>query len=114
MKIMDVNEYIKFCHRVLMANGLKKNGFVLFPRVVCEDGFEVSIQAGNALYSIPREDGREEYTAFELEYPNKTDLILIPYAEDERNLLGTTYPFVPAEEVNELLVKHGGIVDLKV
>lgn len=114
MKIMDVNELVKFSHRILMANGMRPDGFVLFPRIVCEDGFEVSIQAGSSVYSIPRENGREKYAAFELGYPSEKDPILLPYAEDERNLLGTVYPFVPVEEVNEMIVNHGGIVDLKV
>lgn len=91
-----------------------KYDHVYLPVVVCADGFRVSIQAGAALYSIPREDGMYPYSAFELGYPSEEEPLINEYAEyygsDGIDYTDTVYPFVPTELVDEVLRKHGYIV----
>lgn len=79
------------------------------PRVRCQDGFEMSVQAGVMLYSIPRlnlSDG--DYTACEIGFPNREEELIKQYAEDPKNLTETVYGYVPVKLIDEVIKKHGG------
>ncbi len=80
------------------------------PRLVCKDGFSMSIQAGEDFQCTPmehREDG--DYTAVELGALSSLEELLVPYAEDKDALLDTTYPYVPVELVKVVIETHGEI-----
>ena len=81
------------------------------PRATCKDGFSISIQAGSSLYCRPRQDWLYEYDSVELGYPSDPDDLIAEYAEDPDDLTGTVYGYVPVELVDQLLEKHGGLVD---
>ena len=81
------------------------------PRVVCKDGFEISIQASDCHYCTPRVNGDVIYEEVELGYPNMEDELIAYYAEDPDDLTGTVYGWVPIDIVNQLIEKHGGIVE---
>jgi hypothetical protein len=81
------------------------------PRAICKDGFSISIQAGSGLYCHPRQDWMYEYDMVELGYPSNPDDLIAEYAEDPDDLTGTVYAYVPVEVVDQLLEKHGGLVD---
>jgi hypothetical protein len=78
-----------------------------YHRVVCHDGYDVSIQAGPYSYSHPRDD-HGPYDEVELGYPNRSDPLIDSYAEDPEALTNTVYPFVPAKIAHLLIAKHGG------
>ncbi len=80
-------------------------------RARCADGFAISIQASHTHYCLPREDGLDYYTNVELGYPSAADDLIAKYAETKDALTDTVYAYVPIEIVNELVAKHGGIVD---
>lgn len=84
-------------------------GYRCRPRVHCEDGFSVSVQASQYHHCRPRIDNAEKYNAVELGYPNADDDLITDYAEDDTD---TVYGYVPVEIVDKLIEKHGGIVDL--
>jgi hypothetical protein len=50
------------------------------PRVVCQDGFSISIQANEYLYCRPRYNVGP-YSKVELGYPSKRDSLIIEYAD---------------------------------
>ena len=78
--------------------------------VVCKDGFKMSVQAGEGLYSEPRCEA-ESYTKVEIGFPNKAESLLAEYAEDKVGCpTDTVYPYVPAKLVLEVIKKHGGMV----
>jgi hypothetical protein len=79
-----------------------------YAALVCEDGFSVSIQAGERSYCSPRND-IGPYTAVELGFPNEEDPLIIPWAEDGSDLKGTVYGYVPVDIVLEMITNHGGI-----
>ena len=81
------------------------------PRVQCADGYSVSVQVGTFLYCRPRVDGAEHYEAVELGYPSAEDPLINEYAENPWNYTDTVYGYVPVEIVDELLQKHGGIIN---
>ena len=81
-------------------------------RVVCADGFSMSVQAGASLYSTPRDD-EGPYKEVEVGYPTRIDPILEPYAEDTGDgkfLTEVVYPYTPSSVVKACVESHGGIV----
>lgn len=78
------------------------------PRVKCADGYTVSIQASIGHYCAPRTNKTNDYTTVELGFPNKEDDLIYKFREGSDSVYG----YVPIRIVNELLQKHGGIVDM--
>lgn len=100
---MTINEFLQKYRKT--NNGL----LIVRPRVRCADGYTVSVQAGEYHYCSPRADA-DHFDKVELGYPSEEDSELIDYAEDTTMLYDTVYGYVPVELVDEVLVKHGGIV----
>lgn len=96
-----INEWIKR-HRI--------NDW-LSERLVCKDGFEMSVQASNVHYCSPRVDNATHYTTVEVAFPTALEDELIYYAEDRRYPMKTVYGYVPVELVEKIVTKHGGIAD---
>ena len=78
-------------------------------RIVCNDGFSVSVQASETAYCSPRETAAHPYWAFELGFPSEKEETLMQYAEDEDRPTDTVYGYVPVSVVEALIDKHGGI-----
>ncbi len=78
------------------------------PYVVCKDGFKMSVQAGQTLYSTPK-DVADSYEDAEVGYPSTEESLLTSYAEDSENLCDTVYGYVPCSVIDEVIKKHGGI-----
>lgn len=81
---------------------------VLRPKVVCNDGFSISIQASETHYCEPRQSKISNYKSVELGFPSAEEELISDYAEDD-DLTNTVYGWVPVEIVDQLLEKHGGI-----
>lgn len=77
------------------------------PKVVCADGFSVSIQASRDHYCDPRSD-LGPWVEFELGYPSEPDELINEYAEDPSRPTDTVYGYVPVSVVEALIAKHGG------
>lgn len=83
-------------------------------KVVCKDGFSISIQASENHYCIPKVDGAYiEYKNVELGYPSDDESLIEEYSEgmEDTSLTQSVYPYVPAEIVKKMLDKHGGMVE---
>ena len=89
---------------------------VIRPHIFCEDGFEMSVQAGSGSYSAPREDLESgEYTACEVSFPNRKEELLMPYAEeDPETPTDSVYAYVPVEVIEQIIEKHGGWFDSRI
>ena len=79
-------------------------------RIECEDGFNISVQASEYMYCEPRINKGWPYSEVELGFPSKNDDLIDDYAE-EPGTIETVYPYVPIEIVNQLIEKHGGIIN---
>ena len=99
------------------SHGVGDNGGIN-QRVICDDGFTVSIQAsplhyahdssGRAPYwGLDRRTVEYTYTTFEI--GNPSDLIEPIGVWPERDS-GGVWAFVPRWAVEELLIRHGGAV----
>ena len=112
---MKINEFIQK-YRVVekLVPGMTRS---YNPHVVCKDGFKMSVQAGQTLYSTPK-DVADDYEEAEVGYPSTEETLLTTYAEDNDNLCDTVYGYVPCSIIDEVIEKHGGIdeeaiVDMK-
>ena len=105
------------------------------PRIACNDGFSVSVQASEFTYCHPRytqwqnEDGWQvingnyyasseiprnfetdrftPYESVELGFPSEADELIYEYAEGD-NYTDIVYGYVPVKIVEQLIEKHGG------
>lgn len=79
------------------------------PRIVCNDGFNMSVQCGYGNYCNPREDNEDFYTSAEIGFPNEKEYLIMEYAEDKEIPTDTVYGWVPSSIVDKVIEKHGGI-----
>ena len=116
----NINEFIKnnLKVNVLSEDPLMKHMMTSsrLPHIVCEDGFEMSVQVGYSLYSTPKKIAKR-YSAVEIGFPSDHEPLIEDYAEtfykddgeDVTDYTDTVYPYVPVKIVNKVLKKHGGI-----
>ena len=113
---MKINEFIQRNLKVtnhstnpLMMNHMTSSRL---PKIVCSDGFEMSVQVGSSLYSTPKKVAKR-YSAVEIGFPSEHEQLIEEYAEgsfDETpDYTDTVYPYVPVKIVDKVLKKHGGI-----
>lgn len=97
---MDLNEFI-VTHRIGQGDFLQTRG------ILCMDGFQVSVQAGEYYHSYPKNnDGPYE----EVECMFYGDVSDIPELEQHYN--DPVYSAVPIKLVESIIEKHGGISTL--
>jgi hypothetical protein len=77
------------------------------PRVVCADGFNMSVQAREHAYCSPRDNNGPWYQV-EVGYPSERSELLMPYVEDSERPTQTVYGYVPIEIVAQVIDEHGG------
>lgn len=105
--MLNTNLFLKLT-RNESSSGLIRNR----PRVICADGFQISIQASRCHYCDPRNNNADKYDKVELGYPSEEENLIMRYAEEDEEPTHTVYGYVPVEIVDEMLKKHGGIVDV--
>jgi len=119
----NINEFIQKYRTVteypdvpnLYDGGIGNMAVSRNPLVICKDGFVMSVQCGQSLYSSPR-DVAKQYREVEIGYPSVPEPLIAEYAEDweiegddDPRLCNTVYGFVPVKLVDQVLKKHGGI-----
>ena len=114
----SINEFIKknLKVKVLSTDPLMKHMLTStrLPKIVCVDGFEMSVQVGSSLYSTPKKVAKR-YSAVEIGFPSEREPLIEEYVElsifEEEfvDYTDTVYPYVPVKIVNKVLKKHGGI-----
>ena len=86
------------------------------PRIVCADGFSISVQAFSSSYCLPRQD-EGPHTHMEGGFPSSAPLDpeLLRSAEsfgwEEFDPTETVYPYVAREVFEREFALHGGIVE---
>ena len=78
-------------------------------KVICKDGFSMSVQANSTAYCSPRVDNAR-YHEVEVGYPSAEEELLLEYAENPNRPTKTVYGYVPTTLVYLIIVKHGGMV----
>ena len=83
-------------------------------KIVCKDGFEMSVQASEYTYCTPRIDNALHYEAAEVGYPSQREDLLMPYIDgdpEHSEPTNTVYGYVPSQIIVDVCAKHGGIVE---
>lgn len=100
---MTVREFLRSTYEVVHMG--KTDYQVVRPKVICKDGFEISIQAGSTDYSKPKSNLKNgNYKEVELGYPSMPDESIEKYRGS-----GNIFLYVPIKVVEALIEKHGGI-----
>ena len=118
---MKINEFIQRNLKVTNHSSDPSMKHMLtstrLPKIVCVDGFEMSVQVGHSLYSTPKKVAKR-YSEVEIGFPSEREPLIEEYVElgifDTAQGKGvdytdTVYPYVPVKIVNKVLKKHGGI-----
>ena len=78
-----------------------------YKHVVCKDGFNMSVQAGESAYSDPR-DNKGPYSHVEIGFPSSHSELLRPYMDGDGSDL---YGYVPVHVVQMVIDRHKGMVE---
>lgn len=81
------------------------------PRIICSDGFSVSIQASYAHYCKPR-NNIGPYTHFELGYPSEIVDSWISFVEafsENQDPCEQVYPYVPIHLIVDEMNRRGNV-----
>ena len=117
---MKINEFIQRNLKVTNHSSDPSMKHMLtstrLPKIICSDGFEMSVQVGSSLYSTPKKVAKR-YSAVEIGFPSVHEPLIEEYAEtfykedgeDVTDYTDTVYPYVPVRIVDKVLKKHGGI-----
>jgi hypothetical protein len=79
----------------------------VFPRIVCRDGFSMSVQGHAGAYSLPRDDFADKYVAVEVLCPAQKELD--EHKSGEQLDGEFLYARVPVWLVEAVIANHGGI-----
>ena len=102
---MTLKEFIKVTWNKAQASS---RSISIKPRIVCDDGFSMSVQGSTTHYCSPRES-QDWYDSMEVGFPSEEEPLINQYAEDSNDYTGTVYRYVPIEIIQEVITKHGGI-----
>ena len=81
------------------------------PRVVCANGFSMSVQAHDGAYCSPRANNARKYNEVEVGFPSSAEPLLMDYCDDPEYPTETVYAYVPTQVVTNIIAKHGGMVE---
>ena len=75
----------------------------------CADGFIMSVQANARAYCFPKSN-TGPYTEVEVGFPNREEILLLPFAEEPEKPTQTVYGWVPKQTILDVIAKHGGMI----
>lgn len=82
------------------------------PRVICADGFSMSVQARSSAYCLPR-NSSGPWSAVEIGFPNASVEAFMPYikGDDDADPTEVVYGYVPLRTVAGVIASHGGFAE---
>jgi len=109
---MEIVKFLIKTHSIVEGEGYCMQ--VVRPRVICTDGFSMSVQASDTHYCSPHEAVRNpdecgSYRMLEVGFPSEVVEEFIPYAEDSDQPTRTVYAYVPIKIIESVIQQHGGI-----
>lgn len=103
-----LNEYLTSQRDVNKQSVIDDYDFPLAKRIVCVDGFNLSVQATHGAYCFPRKNIGPWFKV-EVGYASELEEEFMPYAESPDTPTETVYGYVPVEVVERVIAKHGGM-----
>jgi len=86
----------------------KRDGYRVAPRIVCADGFSLSVQASFGHYCSPK-NTVGPHSSVEVGFPEKADGTPARPRSLGRTPDGGIWGYVPVDIVNRLIRRHGGV-----
>lgn len=88
---------------------LRNDYLARVPRIVCGDGFGMSVQTGYGNYCQPR-DNFGPWHSCEIGFPSQRVEALMPYIDggEDTDPTDTVYGYVPLTVVAQVIADHGG------
>ena len=77
-------------------------------RIVCNDGFTMSVQGSSMNYCTPKDDVGP-YSEVEIGFPSEMEPLIQEFAETPTQPTETIYGWVKSETVWDVILKHGGV-----
>ena len=103
---MTLKDFLGIICPITTENGATE----MRPKIICADGFNMSVQASQYHYSRPRVANAREYNAIECASPSDENVPeIIDYAESPNIPTCSVYGYVPIENVEKLIENHGGL-----
>ena len=102
----SLNDYL-MAFRDADGIGLDGSSFPLAKRIVCTDGFSLSVQATRGAYCTPRTN-LGPWLEVEVGFPSAKPELIMHRAEDPERPTKTVYGYVDIELVEQLIELHGG------
>lgn len=106
---MNLNDYFNQVENVKDSHGMGYTFMTRFKRIVCQDGFSLSVQANQLAYCTPR-NNHGPYTKVEVGFPSAVPEGLWEYGENPENPTESVYGYVPIGLVEALIEQHGGFL----
>jgi len=108
---MKINEWLKETYNELGTDRYGSSAYLdVRPRIVCEDGFSMSVQAAFHCYCAPRASLKDgDYYEVEIGFPSNKEDLIMNYISDDSDPTETVYGYVPVELVDQVIEKHGGL-----
>ncbi len=79
------------------------------PKIVCTDGFKMSIQGNEMTYSIPKKVATE-FQAMEIGFPSQQEDLIMEFIDrTEHDPTQSVYGYIPIDLIEKVIEKHGGI-----
>ena len=103
---------MSYLETVIAHGNMGQPGSVAHQRIVCADGFSMSVIAGGGAYSSPRFDPGP-YTHVEVGFPSEwpepwVSLWSAHIDAGSTDPTESVYPWVPIDDVRALIASHGG------
>lgn len=100
----SVNEFLK---KTYVDRGVLQG---LRPKIVCRDGFTLSVQAGDFCDCTPRCNGNDvDYITCEVGYPSEEEELLLPFKSFKDEIsTEAIYSYTPVSVIEDVIKKHGG------
>ncbi len=80
-----------------------------YKKIICHDGFSMSVQASSIHYCYPKKDYAQIYSEVEVGFPSEEEPLLTPYQDGEGSPTASVYAYVPSKLVFQIIDNHGGI-----
>ncbi len=111
---MEILEFLEKTYKVatVVPEWLDSEIFIhKRPRIYCNNGFSISVQASKDHYCEPQENIQDgKYSQVELGMPSKEIPELDEYKEiKEKRQTRSVFPYVPIELIEQIIQQNGGI-----
>lgn len=106
---MNISDFNRLTHDT--SSKALEYGLQMKPKIICNDGFTMSVQGSSGHYCSPR-SVEKDYYSMEIGFPSIAEPLIYPFMDgdiEDTDPTNTVYGYVPCDIIDEVIIKHGGI-----